>query len=492
VNLRRALPRLGLLAVLAAGCSSHTSGSDAGGKDAGFDAGPMEVDSGPVDAGPMCPFAVHQPQGLPCNRDADCTTGRCYAQLSGGGYCTTPCAAGSSGTCATGYECVSAADRGDNVCALTSGTPPPSHAPLAFGSPCNADTDCAGAGAVCDSVLSADGNPYSFCTSFCDKTQSGVCGECGTCADAPQGGSAECRPKGNGALGDQCDQNSDCGTFYCRGFCTILCSSGTGDVIECPEGTVCRSLTSDGQTFGLCLSPAQIGGTQTGGPCTFDLECASGDTCHITPGAEHGTCQPGTGLGANCAMDSDCASGLVCRPIAPGLRHVGQVPENDALACTHDCTTPCGSSATCVALDLDTNLKLFQSQGGNPVQLTLPGSAADTNPTFGNRFSSFTQALSAGTYWVEVKAYHGAFGAYELEVTNGGAEGQTAEAAGDNGTPATAQTITVPTKISGTFSGPGDLDDYTFTLAADTTVTVRTSRGPASACLPTSMTAQVQ
>lgn len=477
-----------LLALIASACSTHPGSSDAGPKDAGVDAGVVD---GGIDAGPMCSFAVHQGQGLPCNRDGDCTTGRCYVPLTGGGYCTTTCSPGTSGSCVSGYECISAADRGDNACARSSGTSAPV-SPLPFGSPCNQDSDCAGEGALCDTVLNASGLPYSFCTRFCEEGQSRACGECGACVSPPQGGSSECMPTGNGALGTQCDQNSDCGSFYCRGFCTVLCSSG-GNVIDCPEGTVCRSIVANGQQFGLCMTNAQLGGTQAGGPCTFDLECASGSTCHISPGADHGTCLAGTNLGTPCTTDNNCASGLVCRPVAPGLRRVGQSPDPDKLVCTHDCLTPCGSSATCVALDLDTNLRLYQDQSGTPQIVTLPSTASDVNPTFGNRWSAFTKSLTAGTYWIEVKAYHQAFGQYVLEISDGvHAEGQTGEAAGGNGTTGTAQTVVVPTSITGSFEGPGDLDYYKFTLGSDATLTVKTARGPGSACLPTSATGQVQ
>jgi hypothetical protein len=315
------------------------------------------------------------------------------------------------------------------------------------------------------------------------------CGLCGACVPPQGGGSDQCQPMGDGAIGAMCQSRTDCATFDCRGFCTQLCSSG-GQVTPCPTDTICEPVVAGGQEFGLCILESQIGGTPTGGGCTYDFQCASGDTCRIPAGATSGSCEPGATLGAACTLDTDCAGGLVCRDVAPGRRVPNEPPLNDPTECTRDCSTPCGSGNTCVVLDLDTDLQLFWLPGSG-ASASLLAENDDINPVFGDRWSSVTQTLPAGTYVVEVNAYSQSFGSYVLEISDGvNAEGQTTQVEPNN-TLDTAQAITVPTKVAGTFLQPGENDYYSFTLSSTATLTIQIEPGPPSACLPNTQVGQI-
>ncbi len=447
-----------------------------------------------MDAGPACPFTFSYAQGYPCNQDSDCATGRCYFAIplagsgSVSGYCTTECLPSDTEDCSNGYLCQAATDRDDNVCALPGPPTLPGNGTLPFGSPCTQDADCAGSGASCGYVDNLDGTIDTFCTSPCDTSSANSCGTCGSCVEPPSGGSDECQPQGGGAIGVTCSRRADCASFDCEGFCTQICSQG-GVVTPCPNGSVCQVIITPLEEYGLCVAPSQQGTTATGGPCSFDFECVSGDTCHVPANASSGTCQSGSSLGMACAMDSDCSGGLVCRDVAPGVRTEGQSPAPDTNECTEWCDGGCGAGNSCVALDLDTDLKLFQipADGGTPVELLDEG---EINTEFGDRWSTLTDPLGPGTYTVQVEAYGLAFGNYVIDFTNGlAAEGQTTQVEPNNSF-AQAQVIQVPTKVIGAFRAPQELDYYTFTLGSPATMTITTSRGVPSACLPDSQVAQ--
>jgi hypothetical protein len=260
--------------------------------------------------------------------------------------------------------------------------------------------------------------------------------------------------------------------------------------MACPGNTQCEPINESPSLLALCVNPAQIGGTATGGPCTYDFECASGDTCHIAAGAGAGTCQAGSALGATCTTSADCAGNLSCLEVALGPPNT-QISD-DLNVCTQPCATSadCGSSATCVAIDFDTNLNIWNSSDAGPA---LFGGNDDVNPNFGDRFSAVSQQqLPAGMYWLQVSAYGQAQGNYVLSVTNGtSATGTTAEQQGAHGSFAQAQTITVPVTVDGSFSAPGENDYYSFTLGAPARLTIAVTRGGPSLCLPNSAVGQV-
>lgn len=202
--------------------------------------------------------------GKGCRADADCTGG----QFCSGGVCTAPLAQGSpcaeNAQCATG-QCV------DHVCC---------------------DTACAG---VCESC-----------------NQAGYQGTCRAVAGAPRGGRPGC--PGSSACGGFCDgsnrtacalpgSSTECGIAFCRNGASSTPATCAGAICVPAESVTCDPFACDsaGQA---CLDT-----------CTADTDCASGLTCSST-----GSCEvpapPDAGVDSGTDAASNGGSGGAARPDA--------------------------------------------------------------------------------------------------------------------------------------------------------------------------------
>ncbi|MGE0788629.1 MAG: RCC1 domain-containing protein [Sandaracinaceae bacterium] len=123
---------------------------------------------------------------------------------------------------------------------------------------------------------------------------------------------AACDPK-PGALGLQCERNSECATpLVCRlARCRRECRSGR----DCPIGAVC---VRDESGIGACRLDDEA-------TCALDSECAAPLRCINAACTEE------------CAVDSDCTSGASC------------VGEPGARGCVDNATAECFQSSDCGA-----------------------------------------------------------------------------------------------------------------------------------------------
>jgi hypothetical protein len=83
--------------------------------------------------------------------------------------------------------------------------------------------------------------------------------------------SGTCTAPANG-----CDQGLTCDTTVANGYCTKSCTT-TGSTTECPEGSVCDSLS------GLALSCVKI--------CTQQSDCRSDLSCNGVSGSNLKACK---------------------------------------------------------------------------------------------------------------------------------------------------------------------------------------------------------
>jgi len=148
-----------------------------------------------------------------CAIDDDCASGLCDGDL-----CAVPCDP-MAPACPDDTGCWET----DDACGACRPGPPPA----AVGTPCESDADCPGR--VCAHV----GEDW-FCSDLCDTDED--CPQEAICADVE--GVGVCVPPG-GFLGDDCENNDDCGSALCAhlgddAYCTRYC-----DEIACPAGWEC-------------------------------------------------------------------------------------------------------------------------------------------------------------------------------------------------------------------------------------------------------------
>lgn len=154
---------------------------------------------------------------------------------------------------------------------------------------CHDDSDCSGAGEVCDchgdcvvaggTACTEDRNCgvprwCNTCTGFCED-QVGLCQTCET--------------------DNACLDQGACLTYRSGGmFCGLGCVTDAG----CPQGFACLGV--EGEAVKQCV--ARSGACEDLGLCQDDRECPVGQICSETTRA----CAPG------CVEDGQCQSGQVC------------------------------------------------------------------------------------------------------------------------------------------------------------------------------------
>jgi hypothetical protein len=228
--------------------------ADANRSDAALaDARPVDahaaVDARPIDAAQIDAACTCNPLTQSC-----CPAGDACDVPGGTPTCRDVTVAGqqaavcaSATQCAAGYTCVNGGVSSLGTCHEL----------------CDADSDCVGGGALCD--LHAGSAAWLVCTSFCDPLSGSGC-EPGWACELGQNPSSgrwhsDCRPAGQGAAGDACSKNSDCGRgFVCAGSparCASYCNSQQQDDSGCPGTPTCQtdanSPVIDGVTWGACL-----------------------------------------------------------------------------------------------------------------------------------------------------------------------------------------------------------------------------------------------
>ncbi|MCA9615572.1 MAG: matrixin family metalloprotease [Myxococcales bacterium] len=289
--------------------------------------------------------------GVACTGAADCGTGYQCVSVGGTGQCVgvvggSPSCSGTTSTgCRSDSEC-SATQRCNTSTGACEARPTGG---AELGQPCESNEACnsglcatTAAGSVCSQ--SCDGFNTASCPSgfYCDGLATGACGA-GVClAGSP----------GAGAVGDPCNDNTDCSNFYCfLGLCSEPCNPET--VGACPGGGVC-------QVGALACRGACGAAGSLGDPCDANSECAS-EMCATTgedrfctqlcdasspcpegygctsAGAVNVCVPNGGALGGECAANEDCATGICAF-------------EEDRAYCTRlcDASSPCPEYMQCV------------------------------------------------------------------------------------------------------------------------------------------------
>lgn len=501
------------LSVAAFALACSPAPEDPGVPDGGDDDGGGQQDGGEE---PACVLGFSHPVGFPCNRTADCAEGFCFEDLFDS-FCTVGCQPGGAAVCPEGFECAPGdGAEAAHVCRpADGGLPLPGDRTLEPGSPCNHHEDCEGEYTTCESVPLGDGRYHRYCSQPCEDPS--ICGECGTCLPSLTG-ELRCVPRGSGFIGDACEVPHDCASFDCRGFCTAACDPS--EAAPCEDQGRCVAAGSEH----LCVSPDQIGGLREGDACAYSFQCPEDFRCRDAGSGR--VCVAAKAEGERCASTEECADELRCRPAvagAPLTCEAAGVPGDacrpasnaDCAAafdcrrlssvddvCSDSCTADgdCSNGSRCVAIDLDTEIHLFDHDGGNP-RATSPGSVArgtDIDRIRGNEWSeirsfeispeTFPRRPLPASFHVSVHSPGGSVGRYRLEVAVEGIDSAIvveSEAPGGftNNSGATAQPIPLPAIVKG-FLSPNDVDFFVFEVTGPVVVTLRTSRGAPSACLP--------
>lgn len=243
--------------------------------------------------------------GAPCTTEADCASSVCF-----GGVCSATCDWLSPTSCGTGFYCNGQATgtcTGTGLCeAGSAGTG-------AIGSPCSANTDCAG-------LFCAEG----VCTSPC--VPGGVSTSCPVGYACQVGSTASCGScQMTGQIGDACSMGTDCASRICvNGACSQACdpASGSGcpDMFSCmPQGDSGACIASSGglgapcRSMGDCLSGqcAQTGSsTFCTRVCDATAPCPRGYSCVATGDGTTRICQPRDSNSCGCSAAGTGRGGL--------------------------------------------------------------------------------------------------------------------------------------------------------------------------------------
>lgn len=267
----------------------------------------------------------------------DATTGRCLSPspaptgigmpVPGGSTSTTLCTSDAScqppaticnlpaGTCVAGCQ-VSGCPAGQTCSAATGrcqtgGSTPPGTTP--------SGTGMSSTGAPLNAMCTRNADcSSSVCFDFGTTIGKRCVSSCGTSADCPQSftcydeaGAKMCvsaqlfnTPSAfGGAAGGSCTRGLDCHSDFCQGgVCVEVCT----DSAQCGGGRSCK-WTSYAQDQYVSSCVASSGGTQGGGRCQVDADCASG-VCYGS-----GSC------GTLCSSSRDCTAGDVCAPVNYGV-----------------------------------------------------------------------------------------------------------------------------------------------------------------------------
>jgi MYXO-CTERM domain-containing protein len=278
--------------------------------------------------------------GRSCSGDGDCDGGRCVG-TSAGPQCvqfdgsTPSCSGGSTGGCSRDSDCAS-----DQICSGGSCVPRPTTG-NELGEGCTNDDECQSglclAGVCTQSCDWTD--PTGSCPSgfYCDADVSTSC-DTGYClAGTP----------GEEALGESCEEDTDCASLHCDGgSCSQACIPD--GALGCPAGYACQVGTlpcrgscrrsgapgdecevNEDCTSGICASQGDRSFCTD--LCSDTAPCPEGFSC--TPvGGETSVCVPDFGgLGEACTSNEECLSGICAS-------------EGDRSYCTRTCDdmTPCG------------------------------------------------------------------------------------------------------------------------------------------------------
>ncbi len=201
------------------------------------------------------------PDGVYCNTKADCASGVCVGEGSGGGMCVKECK-GSSGSCGSHEFCIDNKLLGDD-----------SSGGSCIFRACNGQIPCPG------SATCVQGENVSQCLQTCVGF--------GNCANPVQ----ECAPGtefGDICVPSPCSGDFECSGGYCSGTDNPLggqCIRNCAPTNECGAGSNCIPP-------GYVNDPTVIKGICTQPGCKTDSDCDSGHTCVITDDIPDGSCQP--------------------------------------------------------------------------------------------------------------------------------------------------------------------------------------------------------
>lgn len=291
--------------------------------------------------------------GLPCEDEAECTSGICYK-----GVCSRLCKP--EAPCGNPFVCSNSL----GICEVAG-----------VGSECSVDVECP-AGLCLDGI----------CTRACNGNRL-ACPAGAVCdSDAevslPLGTSGVCRVA---AVGPACDNDDMCRGGDCsNGRCTRACSSEAG--FGCPDGWFCDEESDQCQLAdvgGNCTTDANcLGGTCESGACTRQCDatlpcppthrCGGdsdrceripfGDLCQGNADCGFGECVDGRCTGA-CTAGTECLSGYSCDSVDSLCRLIptGNICASDAQcdggscengSCTRACSdaAPCGDGLSCDAV----------------------------------------------------------------------------------------------------------------------------------------------
>ena len=318
-------------------------------------------------------------QGLnyACNLDSECATGMCLTAEDGR---TTFCSMSCSSTgpdCPVGMHCSDTGGTLGTVCVPDDDgngryVTLPGNFTYDLYQPCNYDDDCAGG--LCMAL-----NGIKFCSiRNCDQWPD-RCGPCGECYDAgtvdPTSDHA-CVPIGDGATGDDCDYDLDCGNRFCFfGTCTETCSlDGNGDGSGCPEDMTCVSV---GDEMNRCVDNTNVYNKGFGEACTWDFECV-GNACY------ENRCNMDCSIAEATRSDGDdCPMDFTCVPLRNGQERcilsteVAIADEGDA--CTMDYNCKQGLYCRYEPEEIgDTYLELYEDEWVN-VPLLVNDDKSDTD-----------------------------------------------------------------------------------------------------------------
>ncbi len=179
-----------------------------------------------------------------------------------------------------------------------------------LGDPCEVDDDCESG--ICLSI-----NDDQICTQECDWLQPlGSCPEGFLCTERDRCGDGICIPggPGEGAMGSDCVQDTDCLSAFCSrrplgtgAICTEPCVLETD---ECPPDYHCENRDAG---CGSCVP-----------------DCRAHDDCPGDLGCVHGNCQELREDGDLCATNEECASGVCNAGLCEGSETDGGVGNDDS------------------------------------------------------------------------------------------------------------------------------------------------------------------
>lgn len=234
--------------------------------------------------------------GAPCTAASDCASNVCF-----GDVCSSTCDWLNPASCGSGFYCNGQATgtcTGAGLC--EAGSPGGG----AIGSPCGANTDCAGlfcSEGVCTSPCVPGGATTSCPVGY--ACQVGTTASCGSC-------------QMTGQLGDACSMGTDCASRICvNGACSQTCDVASGS--GCPAMFTCMA---NGDS-GACV--ASSGGL--GAPCNGSPDCLSGQC------AQSGS---NTFCTRVCDATAPCPRGYSCVAAGDGMTRICEPHSSGSCGCS--------------------------------------------------------------------------------------------------------------------------------------------------------------